>query len=348
MKASHKTGLIIILISTIILSLTFSQFSLKTVSHFPYSKETDENSLKLLVKSTNASSWSLEKQYNKQSKYGLHDSEIKQLKCRVLPDILIIGFEKCGTGTLRRFMSIHPKVWLVEGSGMDTFFSPDNNKSLQEFAKGKPCIPKGKLLLEKLAVNGLPEKVYEYTPHVNLIAIVREPTERVLSVYLHRVHTGRIPAGIKDFEAFTERMRSGRYKNQSNSNRMTTLNSQRNGNVVSIYFNRLKPWVDVFGVKNILILDGDEFAVNPVKELSKAESFIGLEHKLNNWKFYFNKKKGFYCTKPSSADDGCMQKGKGRPHPVMQNSTRKALKDFFKPHNQRFYELIGRSFPWDS
>ena len=320
MKGSHKTGILLAILCLIILSFTCSPFYTRWIHHFLYFKEMDNSSNSLHIKAATESLKTLGTPNGTRWKSGSHQREIKQLKCRVLPDILIIGFEKCGTGTLRRFLGKHPGVWMVERSGMDTFFSPDNHKSLKEFAKGRPCIPKGKLLIEKLAVNGLPEKVLEYIPDVKLIAIVKEPSERVLSVFLHRKATGWLPPGIRDFETYAEKV--CKCKKQRDLDKMMALDPTRGLNGSSIYYNRLKTWIDVFGRDNILVLDGDDFAINPARQLRLAESFIGLENILDESRFYYNKERGFYCMKLKGGDDGCMQKGKGRPHPVMLNSTR--------------------------
>ena len=221
MKAYHKTGLFITLLITagfLLLSINYNHLTPKDDGHFRNLEETaNETDFNLLVKPATAAS---RKQNNTRPESGKYTSEIKQLRCRILPDVLIIGFEKCGTGTLRRFLSLHPDIWVKEGSGMNKFFSYDYNKTLKEFAKRRDCIPRDKLLLEKLAVHGLPELVYEYIPNVKLIAIVKEPSERVVSLYLHRVAYKLIPPGIKDFEAYVKSVYV--FKNQSVLDKMVS------------------------------------------------------------------------------------------------------------------------------
>ena len=36
-----------------------------------------------------------------------------------------------------------------------------------------------------------------------------------------------------------------------------------------------------------------------------------------------------------------------RQYPPMAPSTRRRLVDFFRPHNARLYEMLGRGFDWD-
>ena len=273
--------------------------------------------------------------------------EIKRSKCRNLPDVLIIGFEKCGTITLRQFLGIHPKIFITESRLNNEFFNAENNKTVTEFTESKPCTPEGQLRLEKIAPRGLPTLVYNYIPDVKLIAMVKEPTERALSHFVHLVDRKLISANITEFDNYARHIFS---QNVTTFNKTVSRNDIRSSagslRYFSLYSDRIKPWIDVFGIERILILDGDKFAANPTEELNKAETFIGLQHQISSEDFYFNTEKRFYCIK-TDLKSGCMLKGKGRPHPVMEHNTRRMLKDFFKPHNKIFYEMIGHTFPWD-
>ena len=45
----------------------------------------------------------------------------KLLGCRKLPDILTIGFEKCGTATLNTYLGIHPQIFKAEDGNYELF-----------------------------------------------------------------------------------------------------------------------------------------------------------------------------------------------------------------------------------
>ena len=266
-------------------------------------------------------------------------------RCRFLPDILIFGFDKCGTMTLRQFLGVHPDIFITQKDGNNKIFndiaeSADNHNTVSLRRKTE-CTPKGKLRLEKLVNPRYPESVNKYVPNIKLVAIVKEPVERVMSHYVHLVAQTDKPLRMRDFDLCARRL----------VNSYPALSSKALGNdhrcdgtyhmiTISLYANSLKQWIDVFGVENILIIDGDNFVSNPVEELRKAEDFIGLEHKISESDFYYDKQKKFYCIREEGST-GCMSEKKGRPHPSMANSTRKLLKDFIKPYNEEFYKLIG-------
>ena len=177
--------------------------------------------------------------------------------------------------------------------------------------------------------------------------MVKEPTERALSHFVHFVDRKLIPLKVTDFDKYARYVFSRNItvfnKTDSGTKLQFSLNALKQ---YSLFAERLKPWMNRFGLDRILIIDGDKFAANPVEELNKAETFIGLEHAITEDNFYFNTEKRFYCIK-TDFKGGCMIKAKGRPHPVMKNSTRRLLKEFFKPHNKIFYEIAGRTFSWD-
>ena len=242
--------------------------------------------------------------------------------CRQLPDILIIGFEKCGTITLRQFLGLHPTIYITKKRGNNHFFDKDELRTPIKLAKNRPCTANEELRLEKLATPGKADKVFKYLPNVKLIAIVREPVERTMSQFVHVKALRKIPDDM-DFEQFLNHVRQ-LYK----------------------YTHIIKRWVELFGKEKILVLDGDEFARNPVVELRKAEVFLGLNSYFNKDLFVYNETRKFYCFKTETGNE-CMYPGKGRPHPVMRNETRALLKTLFHSLNEEFFKLIGRRFPWN-
>lgn len=116
-----------------------------------------------------------------------------------------------------------------------------------------------------------------------------------------------------------------------------------------IYFSKystiLKRWRRYFYPSQILILDGDEFKDNQISVLSKAESFLGVEHFITKDKFVFDKEKGFYCLKGKHSPV-CLGSGKGREHPELRPATYHKLRSYFKPYNEELFRIIGKRFNW--
>ena len=278
-----------------------------------------------------------------------HIAQITAGGCGFLPDILIVGFDKCGTMTLRQFLNVHPDIFITSRSANIRYFETQTNRSATGIPDRIECTPEGKLRLDKLAHPDYPENVHKCASDVKLIVMVKEPTERAMSSFVHLLVQHGTHLSINDFDTCMRKI--------VNFLKLSDVLPARNHPIcgdehiinsitTSMYVTTLKPWVDVFGLKNILIIDGDNFVANPVQELRKAEQFLGLEQKIMDSDFYYDKIKKFYCIQEEGMS-GCMSEKKGRPHPAMTNSTRKLLKDFFRPYNEEFYKLIGRTFPWD-
>lgn len=267
---------------------------------------------------------------------SISDQYAKILGCRKLPDILIIGFEKCGTVTLKTYMGIHPQLFVPSLRGNVRLFNKKTTASVEEYTKNLNCTPDGTFRLEKMSTEGLVNKAFNIIPNAKLIAVVKEPVERAMSHYVHREAYG---------------LEKGRYTFDSLIASIMDYDKPRplRGSVLfrqSLYIDRLEPWIAKYGLDKIHVVDGDNFVKNPAQELQKTEKFLGLEPFISEKHFVFNPEKMFYCLS-AEGSEACMMKDKGRPHPVMSNATRKRLQDYFRPFNEKLFETLGRNFSWN-
>lgn len=112
-------------------------------------------------------------------------------------------------------------------------------------------------------------------------------------------------------------------------------------------------WLVYFRRKQIHIVDGDSLIDYPVPELSKIEEFLSIERFLDDKVFVYNSTKGFFCLKQPSVsqtseeDIKCLAENKGHTNFNVSSTVLEEMKDFFRPHNQRFFDLCQRRFDWD-
>lgn len=80
----------------------------------------------------------------------------------------------------------------------------------------------------------------------------------------------------------------------------------------------------------------------------KFQEFLGLKHVITEKHFYFNLTKGFPCLlkSESRSTPHCLGKTKGRSHPHIDPVAIERLRDFYRPFNERFYQLSGINFGW--
>ena len=95
--------------------------------------------------------------------------QAEETKCRRLPDIVIVAFEKCGTMTLRQFLAIHPRVYISNNRDNNRLFISEDD-DIKKVYENFSCTPDHKLRLEKLATPTRADLVYKYLPNVKIIA----------------------------------------------------------------------------------------------------------------------------------------------------------------------------------
>ena len=83
----------------------------------------------------------------------------------------------------------------------------------------------------------------------------------------------------------------------------------------------------------------------PAKVLQEVETFFGLEHKLTADLFFFDDNKGFFCYKKGD-EDMCMPSNKGTTPVQISQKLNKTLTNYFKPLNEKFFQLVNRTFDW--
>ena len=258
---------------------------------------------------------------------------------RHLPTCLIIGVRKGGTRALLEFLNLHPNVQ-AQRKEMH-FFDDDDCYSLgvEWYRKKMPFSFPGQIVIEKTPsyfVNeDVPERVYQMNSSIKLLVVIRDPTERTISDYT-QIHANKVDRG-KYHESFEELVLDA-----------DTGDIRKRYNAVrrSIYHRHFVRWLHYFPREQIHFVIGEKLVEDPVFELEKIEKFLGIPHKLTNDYFYFNKTRGFYCVRPDTIGSRCLASSKGRIHPEVNPLVKNKLQQFFRPHNQRFYELTGIDFGW--
>ncbi|XP_073982824.1 heparan sulfate 3-O sulfotransferase-A isoform X2 [Rhodnius prolixus] len=261
---------------------------------------------------------------------------------RRLPQAIIIGVRKCGTRALLEMLYLHPGV--QKAAGEVHFFDRDDNynKGLEWYRKKMPHSFKGQITIEKspsyFVTPEVPERIRAMNASVKLLLIVREPVTRAISDYTQlRSHAATAASPVpftpaKTFEQYAIRPDG-------------SVNSAYRPLALSLYHTFMHRWLEVFPRQQLLIVNGDRLIEDPVSELERIETFLGLEHRIGRHNFYFNRTKGFYCLRNDTADK-CLRESKGRKHPRVDPKILTKLRRYYVEHNQKFYELVGEDLGW--
>ncbi|XP_058654098.1 heparan sulfate glucosamine 3-O-sulfotransferase 1 [Onychostoma macrolepis] len=255
---------------------------------------------------------------------------------RRLPDIIIIGVRKGGTRALIEMLSLHRDV--VAAQSEVHFFDWDSHyrRGAEWYVSQMPFARPGQLTVEKTPAYFtsalVPERIRRMNPDTRLLLIVREPTERLLSDYTQVFHN-RLERRKRQQTLETLLMRDGE------------LNLDYKALNRSLYHVHMRRWLDVFPRSRVHLVDGDALIQNPLAEMKKVEEFLHLEPQINASNFYFNQTKGFFCLRDRRRER-CLHGSKGRKHPRVAPEILRKLYDFFHEPNQKFFEMVGRTFDW--
>ena len=263
-----------------------------------------------------------------------------------LPQCLIVGNFKCGTRELIDFMSMHPRIKIRSKPYYELeFFDKKYSAGLQWYRQRMPCSFSNQVTIEKtpsyFQSRRAPERIYGMNSNVRIIVLVREPVTRTLS----------------QFTFFKSRFSN--YSNMSLKDalfkdNLSEINEKSHFVKFSIYDEAMERYLRYFKREQIKIIHSDDFKKDPYAVLHDLEIFLDLEHTIRRSNFVFNSEKGFQCLRESikSREAACYGDKRGRNQTEVQNAVTDKeevsakLKQFFKPHNDRFFKLIGRSFDW--
>lgn len=116
---------------------------------------------------------------------------------------------------------------------------------------------------------------------------------------------------------------------------------------VGKYINHLFSWLRFFPREQVHLVSGEQLTSRPDTVMADVQSFLGLERLVTKDNFHFSQKRGFWCYRVGKGQpEVCLGKSKGRPHPEVHPDAVQALRRFYQPWNQWFYELVGVDFNW--
>ena len=180
----------------------------------------------------------------------------------MLPNLLVIGAAKCGTTSLHEYLDEHPDVSMSAEKELD-FFVPEKRRSdsvewyESQFDARAPV--RGESSPSYTAhpfYAGAPARIRALIPDVRLVYLVRDPIERTISHWLHRVSTHA------DMPSFEE-----------------ALDSEQGEWIVGLsrYWLQLEQYLAHFPAEQILVVDSDDLRGRRDETLERIFRFVGVD-----------------------------------------------------------------------
>lgn len=253
---------------------------------------------------------------------------------RIMPSFLIIGAKKCGTTSLFHYLSEHPNVgaptW-KEISYFNIYFDRGSLWYRSFFPLSLPKLDSQDLITGEATASYIchpqaAQRIAATLPDVKLIALLRNPVDRSYSHYHHTKRIGRENLSFEEAIAQEE----SRVEQLENESRELGLKSSPAYNYTylssGMYAEQLKNWLKLFNKQQLLILKSEDFFNRPETIFKQVLDFL----KIPDWspQKYRKYNNNSYSQK-------------------IKPSTRKYLTEYFQPHNQKLYELLGKDFGWN-
>ena len=257
---------------------------------------------------------------------------------RLMPDFLIIGANRCGTAALYQYLCEHP-CFAPSFQREVHFFERNYAKGISWYRSyfpsilykyyvtkfGKKRFVTGEATTYYIFHPHAPRRILQTLPRVKLIALLRNPTSRAYAQYHQKIRQGRETLSFADaIEAEPERLRGEREKMLADEHYESTEYRDHSYLARGIYVDQLAHWMSLFPREQILILRSEDLRMNPsgvVEEVLKFLELPAWEPKQHN--------------NYGEAD-----------YPKMDPHIKQRLNEYFKPHNRRLSDFLGRDFSW--
>ena len=249
---------------------------------------------------------------------------------RTLPRFIIVGGQRCGTSLLYDNIIMHPAVRPCLGE--ETFYFSKN------YSKGWPWYRAHFPLKSMILISGevssdylfhplAPKRIMARLPDVKLIILLRNPVDRAFSHYSHEVSKGREDKPFEDALALEEmRLAGEKDKVMSQEDYVSEDMDYFSYKARGHYADQIIRWFGYFPRNQILILKTEDFYMYPSGVINEVYKFLDL-------KIY-----GL-----SDFEDSTYERDKYKD---MLPSTREMLSEYYKPHNEKLYNLIKRDMQW--
>jgi Sulfotransferase domain len=260
---------------------------------------------------------------------------------RLLPDFLIIGVAKGGTTSLCAYLNEHPFVAPAARKEVHFFdyqyslgehwyrgnFPSERERDAFAREHGRPFLT-GEASPSYISHRWAPERIARMLPDAKLLVALRDPVDRAYSHFQMSRREDKEP--IESFEeavlAEEERLRPELARAEADPTAYVGRLGAWSYLLRSRYAEQLERWFELFPREQFQFVKSEALAKEPAETLAVVYEFLGLPP---------HERGAYPSFHVADYDD-------------MPPSTRRMLEEYFRPHNERLYELVGTDFGWEA
>lgn len=238
------------------------------------------------------------------------------------PHFIIIGAQRSGTTSLYSYLSQHPQIIPPIKKELD-FFSWHFQRGISWYRSHFPPIPDsvgyitGEASPSYLTHTAAAQRLFQFSPHLQFIVLLRHPVRRTVSHYYRWV---KLAWETRPLEMALE-IEMQRY--QAGASCWNQAGSYV-GN--SLYAEFLQHWFSIFPREQFLILPSEYLYEHPQAATTEVCRFLNIsESSLSHY--------------PAFAANS---------YPSIPDYLQQKLEDFFQPYNRQLMDLLGDRFSWES
>ena len=182
----------------------------------------------------------------------------------MLPNLIVIGAEKCGTGSLNRYLGAHPEIFMAKTKELDFFVTELSWRKgrdwyEKQFRNGSRVRGEASPSYTAYPVHqGVAERMAALLPDAKLIYLVRDPIERTLSGYHHQRALAMERRPLEDA--------------------LSDVNESRHI-WRSRYAAQLELFLEHFPREQILVVDSHELRTRRRETLARIFRFLGIDER---------------------------------------------------------------------
>ena len=266
------------------------------------------------------------------------------VRWRSLPDVLIIGAQRCGTSSLYKWLGRHPNVVPSLRKEVE-YFSVDYGKGegwyrlhfpLTMRRRGADLLGRPLITFEDspdyLFHPRSPERARELVPGAKLIVLLRDPAARAVSHYYHNVRIGHEDMDLeKALRAEDDRLADGWASVTGHSRDRTSAVRTFSYVARGRYAEQLQRWFAVFPRSQLLALRSEDLFTRPAETYGRILDFLELprweQPEFRNYTNY------------DPLDSG---------YPDPPDSVRRFLAERLVEPSQHLVDLLGDDYRWDA
>ncbi len=249
------------------------------------------------------------------------------------PGYLVVGTKRGGSTSLAEWINLHPQVVPCRNNKGSRFFDINYRRgpawyfSRFERPGDHDGIITGEASPYYMYHPAAPERMAKTLPDVKLIAVLRDPVERAWSQYRYEVSRGNETESFdRALDLEPERLRGERERLETDPS-YEGFDYRHHGYLErGHYADQLAKIYKFFPETQVLVLQSERLFAEPHVELSRVWGFLGLDNVTLS---------------------GLQPLNAGATRASLDDHYRTRLTEYFRPHNERLWELLGTTFDWD-